>query len=153
MILADEDRPNTNADIDNVISAQFPPDPNNFPLNSNSRKQAIRLEAIILKNMLHGPCGKLNPSSPCMQDGKCSKGFPKQYCEKTVVMKDNSYPEYQRLSPVHGGQSVVSTVKSKNCVIDNRWIVPHSPYLLLRYNAHINVELCMSPLASKYLFK
>ena len=150
MILADEDRPNTNADIDNVISAQFPPDPNNCPLKSDSRKQAIGLEAIILKNMLHG---KLNPSSPCMQDGKCSKGFPKQYCEKTVVMKDNSYPEYQRLSPVHGGQSVVSTVKSKNCVIDNRCIVPHSPYLLLRYNAHINVELCMSPLASKYLFK
>ncbi|MCP3663271.1 MAG: hypothetical protein GY696_12385 [Gammaproteobacteria bacterium] len=38
-------------------------------------------------------------------------------------------------------------------VIDNRWVVPYSPYLLLAYNAHINVEVCVSPTAAKYLFK
>ena len=48
VILADEDRPNTNSDIDNVISAKFPPDPHNFPPNSDARNQALRLEAIIL---------------------------------------------------------------------------------------------------------
>ena len=37
--------------------------------------------------------------------------------------------------------------------IDNSWIVPYSPYLLLRYNCHINVEICASTKATKYLYK
>ena len=153
VILADDDRPSDSADVNNVISAQLPPDPENFPPNSKEKSQAIRLEAIVLKNMVHGPCGKLNPSSPCMQDGKCSKGYPKSYCEKTVIRSESSYPEYQRLDPAHGGRSVVVDIKSKQLVIDSKWIVPYSPYLTLRFNGHINVELCMSPTAAKYLFK
>ena len=37
-------------------------------------------------------------------------------------------------------------------VIDNRWVVPYIPFLSLRYNCHINGELCTSPKASKYLY-
>ena len=32
-------------------------------------------------------------------------------------------------------------------------IVPYSPFLSLRFNCHINVKLCLSPTASKYLYK
>ena len=48
---------------------------------------------------------------------------------------------------------MIIQTKQKTIELDNRWIVPYSPYLSLRYNCHINVEVCMSPLAAKYLFK
>ena len=36
--------------------------------------------------------------------------------------------------------------------VDNRWVVPYSPYLLKKIRCHINVEYCASILAIKYLF-
>ena len=48
-------------DIDNVISAELPPDPESFPPGTK-QEQAKRLEKIILQNMVHGPCGKENPT-------------------------------------------------------------------------------------------
>ena len=37
--------------------------------------------------------------------------------------------------------------------VDNRWVVPYSPYLLLKYKCHINVEACLSVRGVKYLYK
>ena len=37
--------------------------------------------------------------------------------------------------------------------IDNRYIVPYNPNLLKKYKAHINVEICCSIKAIKYLYK
>ena len=37
--------------------------------------------------------------------------------------------------------------------IDNSWVVPYNPYLLLKYNTHINLEVCTSVSAYKYIFK
>jgi hypothetical protein len=37
--------------------------------------------------------------------------------------------------------------------IDNRHIVPYNPALLLKYKAHINVEICSTISAVKYLYK
>ena len=37
--------------------------------------------------------------------------------------------------------------------IDNRWIVPHSPYLHRVFACHINVELCTSVKSIKYVLK
>ncbi|GBC03413.1 hypothetical protein RclHR1_05100009 [Rhizophagus clarus] len=37
--------------------------------------------------------------------------------------------------------------------LDNRWIVPYNINLFTKYNAHINVEICNSILAIKYLYK
>jgi hypothetical protein len=37
--------------------------------------------------------------------------------------------------------------------LDNRWVVPHNVYLLTKYDAHINVEVCNNICAIKYIFK
>lgn len=37
--------------------------------------------------------------------------------------------------------------------LDNRWVVPYNPYLLGKYNCHINVEICSSSKSVKYLHK
>ena len=31
--------------------------------------------------------------------------------------------------------------------------MPYNPYLILKYNAHINVEVCSTVMAVKYLFQ
>lgn len=57
----------------------------------------------------------------------------------------DSYPRYRRRSTENGG------IRSNQ--IDNRWVVPYNPYLLKKYNAHINVEICSSILSVRYLYK
>ncbi len=42
---------------------------------------------------------------------------------------------------------------SSGFVFDNRWVVPYNPYLTMRYQCHINVEVCSSIMAVKYLYK
>ena len=37
--------------------------------------------------------------------------------------------------------------------LDNTWVVPYNPILLMRYNCHINVEVCNSIKCAKYLYK
>ncbi|XP_065840179.1 uncharacterized protein [Oscarella lobularis] len=57
--------------IDSIISAELP-DPNEDPA----------LFGTITKHMIHGPCGQLNPRSPFMKDGQCTKHYPRTYLNK-----------------------------------------------------------------------
>ena len=80
-----------------------------------------------------------------MENDICTKKFPKDFSSHSVF-SDNGYPLYRRRDD---GQSV----EKKNCPLDNRWVVPYNPYLLLKYRCHINVEVCVSIKSIKYLFK
>ena len=77
--------------IDKVISAEIP-----------SSSLDPELHAIAKAHMVHGLCGALNRSSPCMKDGKCSKKLPKEFVTFTEQGQDG-YPRYQRRSPADGG--------------------------------------------------
>ena len=91
--------------------------------------------------MLHGPCG-----ARCLVDGKCSKNFPKPFCEETIV-DNNGYPIYRRRDMPER-----TFYKGVN-PFDNRYVVPYCPYLSQKFNCHINVESCNSIKAIKYLHK
>ncbi|KAF5479505.1 hypothetical protein F2P56_000317, partial [Juglans regia] len=45
------------------------------------------------------------------------------------------------------------TVKVRGKDLDNRWVVPHNPYLLAKFDCHLNVEICSTIKAVKYLYK
>src|SRR5947207_11502055 len=124
--------------INNIICAEIP-DRNTYP----------DLYDVVVSNMMHGPCGPTHPDSPCMKDGKCSKKYPRQFCDETISNEDG-YPIYRRREVIEGERR---KVKVKGVWLDNRWVVPHCPYLSKCYKAHINVEICSSISAFKYLFK
>ncbi|KAH7546258.1 hypothetical protein FEM48_Zijuj01G0181200 [Ziziphus jujuba var. spinosa] len=44
-------------------------------------------------------------------------------------------------------------VKVRGSVLDNQWVVPYNPYLLAKFDCHINVEICSTIKAVKYLYK
>lgn len=105
--------------------------------------------------MIHGPCGDLNPNSPCMQEyvnkvtgvkyKKCSKGYPKDFQEETIVDVDGK-AYYAR--PNNG-----RTINIGEFFLDNQWVVPYSAYLLKRFGCHTNFEKVKSLDSVKYLKK
>ena len=127
--------------IDKVISAEIP-----------SKQENPVLHDIVMRNMIHGPCGRLNPQCVCMKDNFCSKNFPKDFISETICA-DDGYPLYRRRKPCEGGHTGVKKVRGKNVTVDNRFVVPYSPYLCEKYDCHINVEVCNSINAIKYVIK
>ena len=140
LILADHDRLITKEFVDQVIVAELPPSPHDTSDPEVKEARQI-LQDIVSSNMIHGPCGSLNQNSPCMENGKCTKKYPKEFLKETIVDPDNSYATYRRRSPQDGGRSI--THPTSGAKIDNRWVVPYNPYLSMRYQCHINVELSL----------
>ncbi|GBP42624.1 ATP-dependent DNA helicase pif1 [Eumeta japonica] len=107
---------------------------------------------IVKTHMIHGPCGTLNRNSPCMQEGHCSKRYPRALSEQTIS-GENGYPLYRRKSPQHGGFTAKIRLRGQEIDLDNRWVVPYSPVLSRTFQAHINVEVCNSVQSIKYICK
>ena len=87
LIMSPQDRIHNPVEIDDLISAEIP--------NSNDPL----LRELVLKWMIHNPCGNLNPNASCMinKNGKfqCRFGFPKQY-NSVTSLADAEKPKYRR---------------------------------------------------------
>nr|XP_027090441.1 uncharacterized protein LOC113711476 [Coffea arabica] len=135
IILKEQSKMFSPEEYDNIVCAELP-----------DRHQSPYLYSLVIKHMLHGPCGSMNPSNPCMrQNHKCRNNYPKDFSEYTKHGK-NSYPIYRR-------RDDGSKVYIRQHELDNRWIVPYNPYLLAKYDCHINVEICSAIEAVKYIYK
>ncbi|GJS48910.1 hypothetical protein Tco_0599031 [Tanacetum coccineum] len=121
-------------EINDIIAAELPSpteDPDGYK--------------VVSEFMLHGPCGKDAKYAPCTTERKCSKHYPKVFLEETVIDEDG-YPIYRR-------QNNKVTDKKGKFTYNNQHVVPYNQYLLLKYQAYINVEWCNRSKAIKYLFK
>lgn len=130
----------TPAEIDQVICAELP---------SPEIDTTGKLRKLVIESIYHSVCGKLNPKSACICEKnrtnsmKCSKSFPKRFQEYTILPeKGGLYPEYHRRDnrdtfTIKNPLKLVEELK-----VDNHWVVPYNPFLLTKYQAHINVEVC-----------
>ncbi|KZR99990.1 ATP-dependent Helicase-like protein [Daphnia magna] len=136
--IEERDAPATAEDVDATICAEIP-----------DRTTHPRLYKSVMTHMIHGPCGLINKKSPCMDGDKCSKAFPKQHSQETLL-NDNGYPTYRRRDTF-----VVHRLKRGHThfEVDNRWVVPYNPWLSLKYGSHVNLEYCASIVRVKYIFK
>ncbi|XP_026419749.1 uncharacterized protein LOC113315708 [Papaver somniferum] len=134
LIILDERDKLRSPDYDTVVRAEIP-DPNVEP----------ELYEAVLKHMIHMPCS-LSTDSVCKKNEKCKKKFPKNFAPATLEGED-SYPVYRRRDD--GREVTLHNGK----VVNNSWVVPYNPWLLMKYDCHINVDICSSVKSVKYLYK
>jgi len=108
LILDNNDKLRDPQDYDSIVRAEIP-----------NKAEEPQLHEAVLKHMIHGPCGTLNPRSPCMKRNQCQKRFPKDFLEETRQGND-SYPQYRRRF-----DEPISI--NRNVTVDNRWVVPYNP--------------------------
>lgn len=135
IILDEQDKPRSIEEIDSIVCAEIP-DPLTEP----------QLYKTVTTCMNHGLCGPLNPNAKCMENGKCTKHYPKQFRDVTSTENDG-YPIYRRRND---GRSFIS---SRNEIINNTHIVPYNKVLSHMFDCHINTEICNSISACKYIYK
>ncbi|GJV26544.1 putative PIF1 DNA helicase/replication protein A1-like protein [Tanacetum coccineum] len=121
--LKTEDKITTTRKIDEYISTEIP-----------NKDEDPELYQLVTDHMMHGPCGADNPSCPCTIEYKCTKKFPRQFNETTVI-DDSGYALYKR-------RNDGNIIKKSGTDLHNGYVVPYNPGLLRRYQAHINVDRC-----------
>ena len=131
-IMRSEDKPHRPEIVDRIVAAQLPDAAVDLPYFR-----------AVTKHMMHGPCGVHNPSHYCMQHGQCRFDYPKRLQAATSIPQDG----YTKLARPLG-----VSVDLGNFQADNGWVVPHNRYLLMKYDAHINVECSSSIAVVKYMF-
>ncbi len=142
VILAKKDRLHTTDDFDKIVSAEIP-DPKKFP----------KLHEKVLRHMVHSPCSyniRKTKQKNCVdpQTQKCKKYFPFDNCDYTKINEAGVvYYKRRKIMDDRGSET------EQKKIIDNSWVVPYNPYLLAKYDAHINVIIPNTANSIKYLYK
>ncbi len=135
MLLILADRVTTACRIDKIVSAEFP-DPLRQP----------DLHAAVAEFMVHGPCDtRLHLACRSKSsDGSCERRYPKSFNEATRIAHDG-FPLYRRRGRFSG--------RDGDRIVTDEWVVPHNPYLIVRYQCHVCVEVAGHVRSCKYVYK
>jgi hypothetical protein len=160
--LHDKDRLDTPAKVDSFISAELP-----HPVYEPE------LHKLVVEHMIHGPCGEFNGGCRCMKRIKgtdrkrCRYQFPKPFAPETII-GDDGVVTYRRRDlpdrcPV---PNVFGTWPPKkqhlrpdgsttweSFMPNNQHVVPYNKALLMKFDCHVNVEVCTGIRLIKYLHK
>lgn len=139
IILDPKDRFKKPEHYDKVVSAEIPDE------------TTPGLREKVLRHMVHDPCTynihtKKQKNCIDLSTRNCIKHFPYKHCEYTRY-DENGVIFYKRRTKQKG-----ISQKSKKTV-GSEWIIPYNPYLLQRFDAHINVLIPNSDNPIKYLYK
>ena len=134
--------------IDEVIYAKLPiieTDP------------TVELTQIVTSVILHGPYEKINLYSPCMsnaQDGfpRCIKHYPRNFFEKTSI-QENGYSLYWQCNNGSTHEILYPQDRNRKFIMDNCRVVLYNLYLTRHFKVYINVKICSSVQAIKYIYK
>ncbi|TMS37429.1 hypothetical protein L596_004364 [Steinernema carpocapsae] len=165
-------------DIDQYIQAEIPREPPTED-HSDMDQQQRRLRQIVLRHMIHlcdnrclvdGKCCKRFPK-PFSNFTVLSDDAPTLYTrrapdpEEELDVAEAEGTLYKRRAPAPDGVIVNSDNREKygcrvlkidgnrHTWLTNAHVVPYNSFLLLKYNAHINVEYIGSGKTLEYVFK
>ena len=144
--LKQRDKPTTMEMVDRLVTAEIPDPVKN-----------AKLHELVKKHMLHTPCSgncfDPNANHPCLIDGKCHPRYPKEFLLKTHVQK-NKFARLKRTPPKNGGH-VFHWKKKDGTHVDiaSEWVVEYNPWLLLKYNCHLNIQIVSFCNVIKYTLK
>lgn len=123
--------------IDQVVCAQLP------------SRASPDLRAKVLQHMIHNDC-QSRPSDCmcCQRTGRCRWNFPHPFAESTTWTDAELYPHYARPRAASEWETMAD-----GRVVTNEWVASYNALLLGRYDCHLNVEVCASLEAVRYLYK
>ena len=90
LILDKDSKPRTVEQVDEIVVAEPPDDPNKEGLSEEEKEHLKKLNNIVLTNMVHAPCRE----KLCL-DNTCSKKYPVDFTEKTFFEPSSHQPIYR----------------------------------------------------------
>lgn len=150
-----EDKLHNANDWDSCVSAQLP-HPERDP----------ELWRLVTELHLHGPCGAdiagqrdcRRPVDPVTgrQPPVCKKSFPAPLRDTTIENPNVGYPLYARPrldDALKFSKLIRQNGQQVPYLMGNEWVVPYNPYLLRKFQCHLNVQVAANIGVVKYLFK
>ena len=114
----------------------------------------------VIKKMINQKCVDFNPNAACTttcsktKQKFCSKHFPQPFAGTLSTNTATGRAEYKR---VDNGDK--ATIKQRNgdgeyveTDVDNRYVVPYNPWLLMNYDCHNCVDLVTAKAVIAYLY-
>ena len=136
LILDDHDRLITPDFVDNVISAELPPSPDNST-NEEIRDARQSLEKIVLQNMIHDPVVQLTQTVPAWRMASAPKAFQKLSSKKQLLIQRRT------MLPTTGEVLLCQLCHSLQCLPESKVQLSHKCGVLLFFQVmQVHLQVC-----------